>query len=273
MAQTPVVYKACGDMIDYTPSGAVTAGDVIVQGTLVGVAKSDIAAGTKGALAVVGIFDVPKDASNLTAIGTAIYWDADGNPVGGTVGSGAFTATATGNPFAGWCLEVAGVGVGTVRAFICSSLAVSVTTVGDLTDCGTISHAAGAIIVGDGSKFEEVAVSGAIALAATGAVTTVVATKAAAGNSQGTATAITAEGFCLVSAADATKGVKLPAAAAGKRLTIKNGANAVLKVYPGTDDAINALQANASLDMAAYAACELIAYDATTWYTNPLLPS
>lgn len=273
MAQTPVYVKGDGQYIDYTPGSAVAAGAVVVQGTLVGIATEAIAANVKGALCVFCQADVPKDTSNLSAVGTAIYWDADGDPYGGDSGSGAFTSTATGNTFAGWCLATAGATTGTVRALIQSSFAVSVTTSDALTDVGTVTYAAGSLLVGDGSKFENVAVSGAYALAATGALTLNCATKAAAGSNQGDATAITAEGFCLVSAADATKGVKLPAAAAGTQVTIKNNANAVLKVYPNTDDAINALSANASLSMAAYTCATFRAYDGTTWYTEPLLPS
>jgi len=71
-----------GKSIDYTPSSAVTAGDVIVQGELVGVAKQDIAANTLGALAIEGVFDFPKPtgAGTDAAVGTLMYWDAaDGN--------------------------------------------------------------------------------------------------------------------------------------------------------------------------------------------------
>jgi hypothetical protein len=70
-------------------------------------------------------------------------------------------------------------------------------------------------------------------------------------------------------------GVKLPAAAAGLVCIIKNrdSDNAVLKIYPNTDDAINALDANASLDIAAKTSVILVAFDGTTWYSVPLLPS
>ena len=121
MAQTPAVFVQTGKSIDYTPSSAVTAGDVVVQGKLVGIAKIDIEADILGALSTEGVFDVPKDSSNVTAVGTALYWDADGSPVGGTALSGAFTTTATGNTFAGWSLEVAGVAVGTIRLLLCSA--------------------------------------------------------------------------------------------------------------------------------------------------------
>lgn len=100
------------------------------------------------------------------------------------------------------------------------------------------------------------------------------ATVAATGSTQ-TDAAQLAGGFTLVTAADATKGVKLPAAVAGRVVIIKNAdaANAVLKVWPSTDDAINAVAANGSYSMAAKTSVMLVAYDATTWYSIPLVAS
>lgn len=107
-----------------------------------------------------------------------------------------------------------------------------------------------------------------------GAATTTFAANAAAGNSQATATALpaTVDNF-LISAADATKGVKLPVASAGRRVFLKNDAAAVLKVYPATGGKINALADNASLDMAASTAALFVGVSATRWVTCPLLPS
>ena len=56
-----------GDSIDYTPGANVAAGDVVVQGTLVGAARTSIAASVLGSLAVRGVFDVAKAAVALTA--------------------------------------------------------------------------------------------------------------------------------------------------------------------------------------------------------------
>ena len=66
-----------GASIDYTPVADVAAGDVVVQGDLVGIAKLDIPANTLGALAVEGVFDVPKatGASTAIAAGKTVYWD------------------------------------------------------------------------------------------------------------------------------------------------------------------------------------------------------
>lgn len=71
-------YVQRGNSIDYTPSSDITAGDVVVQGELVGVAKLDIATGILGALAVSGVFDFPKTSGASTEItaGTKVYWDA-----------------------------------------------------------------------------------------------------------------------------------------------------------------------------------------------------
>ena len=70
-----------GNSIDYTPGADVTAGDVVVQGEQVSVAKLDIASGVLGALSVTGVFDFPKTTGEDEAIaaGAKVYWDvADG---------------------------------------------------------------------------------------------------------------------------------------------------------------------------------------------------
>lgn len=70
-------YVQQGESIDYIPAADVAAGDVIVQGELVGVAKKDIKADTLGALAVEGVFDFPKATGGGSAItaGSEVYWD------------------------------------------------------------------------------------------------------------------------------------------------------------------------------------------------------
>ena len=75
MAQATFVHD--GKAIDYTPGSAVAAGDVVVQGELVGVAKQPIVANVLGALAVTGLFDFPKATGGGTAItaGANVYWD------------------------------------------------------------------------------------------------------------------------------------------------------------------------------------------------------
>lgn len=83
MATATFVHE--GGTINYTPGSAVAAGDVVVQGELVGVAKQPIAANALGALAVTGVFDFPKATGVGTGItaGAKVYWDA-GNTVATT---------------------------------------------------------------------------------------------------------------------------------------------------------------------------------------------
>ena len=66
-----------GKAIDYTPGADVTAGDVVVQADLIGIAKLDIAADNLGALAVTGVFDLPKTTGvgEAIAAGAEVFWD------------------------------------------------------------------------------------------------------------------------------------------------------------------------------------------------------
>tara|TARA_R110000868_G_scaffold410438_1_gene698456 strand:+ start:7457 stop:8179 length:723 start_codon:yes stop_codon:yes gene_type:complete len=107
MAQTAAIYYQEGDAIDYTPSSAVTAGDVIVTGNTVGIATNDIAANVLGSLTVYGVFKVPK-ATGAIAKDAKVFWDADGSPNVGTASTGAATGTAMGNTRMGTAILAAG---------------------------------------------------------------------------------------------------------------------------------------------------------------------
>jgi len=98
--QTPAKFYKEGDVIEITPVAAVTAGDVVLVGTIPCIAPRDIAAGEKGNVYAVKAWKVPKATGAHTA-GDAIYWDVDGSPVTGTALSGAATATASGNNLMG----------------------------------------------------------------------------------------------------------------------------------------------------------------------------
>lgn len=68
--------------LDYTASGAVAAGDVIVVGDLPLIAPSDIAAGETDALdAGGGIYDVAKIAGAAIGGCVKLYWDDTNNGV------------------------------------------------------------------------------------------------------------------------------------------------------------------------------------------------
>ena len=88
MAQVPTQTYSDEEAIDYTPSVAVTGGDVVVLNGIVGVAITDIAASDLGSLAIEGIFQVPKTTAAWVR-GLAVHWNATGDPDSGTAGTGA----------------------------------------------------------------------------------------------------------------------------------------------------------------------------------------
>ncbi len=88
MPQTAATRYSSDGAIDYTPAAAVTAGDVVVLGGIVGIAPNDIAANAKGALEIEGVFKVPKTTA-AWVVGLPVHWNASGDPDGGTAGTGA----------------------------------------------------------------------------------------------------------------------------------------------------------------------------------------
>lgn len=122
MAQTTCTYRQEGDEIDYTPVGAVLEGTVYILGNIVTIVPRAIAAGQKGTTALRGVFNVPKDASDVSA-GDKLYWDINGTPLVGDSASGCFTKTEQGidgvaNKLAGVAIEDAGTTVGDVDMFL-----------------------------------------------------------------------------------------------------------------------------------------------------------
>jgi predicted RecA/RadA family phage recombinase len=88
MAQSPAFFITDDGALDYTPAAAVTGGDVIVQGGIVGVTPTDLAANEKGSIAYEGIYDVPKTTA-AWVIGLPVFWNSTGDPDSGDAGSGA----------------------------------------------------------------------------------------------------------------------------------------------------------------------------------------
>lgn len=89
-------------MVDYTPSSAVSAGDVIVIGDDIRIAHVDIAANEKGAVAAQGgVYTFAKSTATSSAIaaGKRVYWDASGEVV---------TETASTHKIAGRTVAAAG---------------------------------------------------------------------------------------------------------------------------------------------------------------------
>ncbi|MFM7844611.1 MAG: DUF2190 family protein [Planctomycetota bacterium] len=99
-------YVQEGELVDYTPGSAVAAGDVVVQGDLVGVVVRPLAAQENGSLLVWGTFDFTKNTGVTYTVGTIVYWDDTNNVV---------TTTATGNKAIGKVVRAAASADTTVR--------------------------------------------------------------------------------------------------------------------------------------------------------------
>jgi len=85
-------YVQEGKALNYTPTGAdVASGDLVIIGTIAGVAKTDIADGETGAVHICGVFSLPK-ASGAVTQGAKLYWSSTNSNV---------TTTASGNTLIG----------------------------------------------------------------------------------------------------------------------------------------------------------------------------
>jgi predicted RecA/RadA family phage recombinase len=71
-----------GNVINYTNAGsAIAAGDVVVMGHMIGVALTDIAAsGGVGAVAIEGVFTVPKVSAAVFTQGEKLIFDVSASP-------------------------------------------------------------------------------------------------------------------------------------------------------------------------------------------------
>ena len=70
-----------GDTVDAVAGvGGVKAGDVVLVGNLIGVAQTDAAEGVSYALALTGVWTLPK-ASGAILIGAQVFWDASAKNV------------------------------------------------------------------------------------------------------------------------------------------------------------------------------------------------
>lgn len=90
-----------GNTIPVTaPAGGVLSGAPVRSGNFFGVAAFDAAASTTVEIALTGVFDLPKKAADVAAVGALLYWDNAAGKVtitsAGNVLIGAATAAAAG---------------------------------------------------------------------------------------------------------------------------------------------------------------------------------
>ena len=63
-----------GQAIDHVPEHDLDAGDVVVQGRLVGITTREVPAGHMGALQLRGVFDVACDPLCGWSVGNKVWW-------------------------------------------------------------------------------------------------------------------------------------------------------------------------------------------------------
>ena len=96
-------YIQNGDFIDVAaPTGGVSSGDVVIIGGLIGVAQTDAEAGAPVAIAMKGVFALPKGSDEFE-VGDAVYYD------------GSECTDDDGDDLIGICVEDAATGADTVK--------------------------------------------------------------------------------------------------------------------------------------------------------------
>ena len=186
MAQTPAKrITSRGDAIDYTPSSAVAAGDVVLIGTIPLVATQAIAANCLGSLASEGVFDIPKNNDAFT-VGDAVYWNASDTDYLSNTGA---ADNATGN-LAGVCVANAAANASYVRTKL--TAAKRTTTIGGaVTASGIVSEDSSLGITG-AANGGAIAIAGAAGNAnVAGGAVTVTGGAAGTGDAAGGAVSVT----------------------------------------------------------------------------------
>ncbi len=216
--QTPSVYWKQGDRRDYSPASDTYAGDIVVIGTSVFLATDDIAGTTTsfnngtqttGGVLTRGLWKVPKDTSTFSD-GDPIYWNATGNPIGGTAGTGCATSTASGNNLMGQAVQAQLTGDATVlllasstkRTTTLGGAVVADSLTGDASTmpiAGLAAAQGGSISVTGGASSTSANAGGAAAIAGgapglTGVGGAVTVTGAAGGATSGAGGAVTSTG-------------------------------------------------------------------------------
>lgn len=102
------LWQSAGLMVEYTPAANLDSGTPVAVGAGVRIPHDDLTSGKVDDIAAAwGVYKGAKS-SAVIVDGDAIFWDADGDPVSGTAGSGCYTNVAAGNVFAGMAVAAAG---------------------------------------------------------------------------------------------------------------------------------------------------------------------
>ena len=88
-------YVQRGDTLTLTAPAAVASGDVVIVGSIIGVANGAVAIGAPVDLDVVGVFTLPKVSALAINAGDAVYWDSAARAVTKTAGGNTKLGVAT----------------------------------------------------------------------------------------------------------------------------------------------------------------------------------
>lgn len=101
-----------GDFVEITAPAAIISGQLVQIGSLFGVAVVDIPIGTRGNIALGGVFRVPKltaVAGDATVEGGPVYFSAANASVSGLLATG---------PLCGYAIEIAAQATPTVKVML-----------------------------------------------------------------------------------------------------------------------------------------------------------
>lgn len=109
-----------GKVVSHTAASAISSGDIVVMGDIIGVALADIASGEVGSVSIQGVHKVAKVAGTAWGQGAKLDWDASAEafdiavtPASGDVEDAGVAASAAGSAdTTGEILLTPGVGTG-----------------------------------------------------------------------------------------------------------------------------------------------------------------
>jgi predicted RecA/RadA family phage recombinase len=101
-------YVQTGNTLTVAAPAAVSSGDLVVVGSIIGVAACDAESGADVELDTEGVFTLPKVTTDDIAQGDKLYWDSSVSKLTKTAGSGS-------KPLVGVARAAAGNGVTTVE--------------------------------------------------------------------------------------------------------------------------------------------------------------
>jgi predicted RecA/RadA family phage recombinase len=100
-------YIQTGDTLTVTAPADVSSGDLVVVGSIIGVAAYDAASGADVEVDTDGVFELPKVVTDVIGQGDKLYWDSSVKKLTKTAGTGS-------KPLVGCATVSAGNGASTV---------------------------------------------------------------------------------------------------------------------------------------------------------------